>query len=224
MNNFDIAIDGPAGSGKSTIAKLLAKELGFIYVDTGSMYRAVALYCMRRNIEISNTQQVSSALDHIDISIMHYQNEQRIFLNGEDVTQLVRLPDVSSNSSLVAAIKEVREKLVHIQRKIAENNDIVMDGRDIGTHVLPHAKVKIYLDANVEERARRRSTELKQKNIEYDYQMVKVEIVTRDYNDTNREISPLKKAPDAIVVDTSGLEIQAVFNRIMKIVKDKMAQ
>lgn len=219
---FSIAIDGPAGSGKSTVAKLIAKELNYIYVDTGAMYRTVALYCIQNNIECYNEKKISKVISDINITFEHKDNEQKIYLNNKDVTELIRSQKVSEGSSQVARMASVRTKLVDIQRKISENQNIVMDGRDIGTNVLPNADVKIYMDADVSERAKRRCNELKEKNIEYDYYEIKNEIIKRDENDMNRKISPLKKADDAIVLNTTNLNAEQVKEKIMEIVNKRI--
>ncbi len=210
VGHISIAIDGPAGSGKSTIAKQIAKEKGYIYVDTGAMYRTVGLHCLRQNKDTTDIDAVTAALADIDIDIVFQNNEQRIYLNQEDVTDLIRTQEVARASSNVAAIHAVRERLVEMQRNIAKANDVIMDGRDIGTHVLKHAKVKIYLDASEDERATRRCGELKERNIPFDYETVKKEIIDRDFNDMNRQFSPLKKAEDAVVIDTTGQTIEDV--------------
>ncbi len=220
-NNFvSIALDGPAGSGKSTAAKEIAKEMGYIYVDTGAMYRAAALYCIENGIDTKNVSLVENALDKIDIKLKYENNEQKIYLNNKDVSLDIRTQAVAKGSSDVAAIKRVREVLVASQKKMAENNNIVMDGRDIGTCVLPDATVKIYIDADVSERARRRCGELEEKGIEFDFDKIKQEIVDRDENDKNREFSPLKKADDAIFFDSTNKNIQEVKNEIIEIIKN----
>lgn len=219
---ISIAIDGPAGSGKSTIAKMTAKHFNFVYADTGAMYRTVALYCIENNIDYNDSAEVEKALNDVNISLLHENNEQKIFLNNKDVTDLIRTQEVAEGSSAVAAIPCVREKLVDIQRKIAEKNSIVMDGRDIGTNVLPFADVKIYMDADVSERAKRRCGELKDKGIKFDFEQIKEEVSKRDYNDKNRKISPLCMAQDAIYVDTTNIGIEGVKNKIIEIINNKL--
>lgn len=214
-----VAIDGPAGSGKSTVAKLIAKELGYIYVDTGAMYRAVGLYCIDNNINYADNKAVEAVLDKIDISLAHADGSQKIFLDSQDITDLIRTPEVADAASKVAAIGSVRQMLVALQKKIAHDNKVVMDGRDIGTNVIPDARVKIYLDANVEERARRRCNELEQKGIAYDFNSIAADISARDEYDKNREINPLTVAEDANVIDTSDMSVDQVKDTILKIIR-----
>jgi len=219
---ISIAIDGPAGSGKSTIAKLIAKQLGYLYVDTGAMYRAVGLYCVSNSIDCNNEKKVNSVIEDIRISFIRENNQQKILLNGRDVTDIIRTQEIAAASSAVATIKQVRERLVEIQRKIALSNNVVMDGRDIGTCVLPNADIKIYMDANIDERAKRRCYELSEKGIEHNFYKVKEEIIKRDENDKNRVISPLKKADDAILIDTSNKDIETVKTEIENLIKQKL--
>lgn len=214
-----VAIDGPAGSGKSTAAKEISKELGYLYVDTGAMYRAAALYCIEKGIDTENKNMVEDALSNINIELKYENNEQKIYLNGKNVTAEIRNNDVAKGASDVAVIKKVRETLVAMQKKIAENNNVVMDGRDIATCVLPNADVKIYMDADVSERAKRRVGELKEKGIESDFENVKKEIIKRDENDKNREFSPLRKADDAIFLDSTNKSINEVKKEIIEIIK-----
>jgi len=219
---FAIAIDGPSGSGKSTAAKRAANAFGFIYVDTGAMYRAVALYCMEKNRDLSDKAAVIPLLGEIEIELKFIGGRQCIFLNGYDVTDEIRTQPVADGSSKVAAIYEVRQKLVAIQRKIAESNDIIMDGRDIGTHVLPGAQLKIYLDAAAEVRAKRRVGELKDKGIAADYDQVLKEITERDERDMTRESSPLKMADDAVRIDTGDMDIDEVAQKIIGIYGERV--
>ncbi|MDO4301434.1 MAG: (d)CMP kinase [Clostridia bacterium] len=216
-----VAIDGPAGSGKSTVARLISKELGYIYADTGAMYRAVGLYCLDNGIGIFDDESIIKALPLININIEFDNGVQRISLNDKDVTEEIRTQSVAEAASKVAAIPEVRELLVELQRKIAENNKVVMDGRDIGTNVLKNARVKIYLDAEVEERAKRRCNELSEKGISFDYNNIIKEIIQRDDYDKNRKVNPLSVAEDAVVIDTTGLSIEQVKNKILEITKRK---
>ncbi len=219
-NNLEaIAIDGPAGSGKSTVAKLLSAELEYVYVDTGAMYRTVGLYCIKNNIDYKNSEAVVSNLDKIKIELKFEKGLQRIYLDDEDVTSDIRTQQVADSASKVAAIYEVRQKLVALQKNIAASNKVVMDGRDIGTNVIPNARVKIYLDANVDERAKRRCNELYEKGIEADYNKIVEEIIERDNFDKNRKVNPLAIAEDAIVIDTSKMTIEDVKNKILEIVR-----
>lgn len=217
-NSIDaIAIDGPAGSGKSTVAKLIASELGYIYVDTGAMYRTCGLYCIKNNIDYTQNSEVVKILNNINIEYKFEDGIQKIYLDGEDVTSEIRTPQIADSASKVAAIPEVREKLVAIQKEIANNNKVVMDGRDIGTNVIPTAKVKIYLDASITERAKRRCHELSEKGIEADYNKIADEIASRDDYDKNRKINPLVAASDAVIIDTSDMTIDDVKNKILSI-------
>ena len=194
-----IAIDGPAGAGKSTISKGAAKRLGFVYIDTGAMYRAIGLAAVRRGIDTSDAEGVKAILDDVEVSIRHDESGQLIFLNGEDVSTDIRLPEISVAASNVAVIPEVRLKLVELQRKLAADTDVIMDGRDIGTYVLPDAELKIFLTATVEERANRRCRELREKGVETDFEAVKKDMEYRDKNDSGREFAPLKPAEDSRV-------------------------
>ncbi len=216
-----IAIDGPAGAGKSTIAKKLAAEYGYIYVDTGAMYRAMALYLLRRGISADDKAGIEKACEYADISIKFIDGEQKVLLNGEDVNGLIRTPEVSSMASASSVNGKVREKLVSLQQKLASDTDVVMDGRDIGTKVLPDAEVKIYLTASTAVRAKRRYDELKQKGETCDLAKIEQEIEERDHRDMTREISPLKQADDAVLVDTSDLGIEEVVKEISKIITGK---
>lgn len=214
-----IAIDGPAGSGKSTVARLIARELDYIYVDTGAMYRAVGLYCINNNINYADNKAVEAVLGNIDIALIHSEGVQKIFLNGDDVTETIRTPEAADSASKVAAIGVVRAMLVALQKKIARENKVVMDGRDIGTNVIPDARVKIYLDANVEVRAQRRCHELEEKGIAYNFDAIAADISKRDEYDKNRELNPLRVAEDAHVIDTSYMTIDEVKNAILKIAR-----
>ncbi len=217
-----IAIDGPAGAGKSTMAKLVAKELGLVYIDTGAMYRCAALYFIREGVDIKNEKEkVIANLDKINIEISHIDHEQHIFLNGEDVSSKIRTPEVSVGASEIAVIPEVRLKLVDIQRQNAEKTDVIMDGRDIGTYVLPDAEVKIFLTATVEERAKRRCLELQEKGIDSNYEEVKNDMIYRDKNDSSRAFAPLKPAEDSVMLDSTQYSIEEVVEIIKKIIKDR---
>ncbi len=200
---FSIAIDGPAGAGKSTVAKAVATELSAMYLDTGAMYRAFGLYMLRRGAN-KDKSAIIAAVDDVDITVEFIDGAQHIFLGGEDVTQAIREPEVSMAASDVSAVPEVRERMVALQRKIAEGHDVIMDGRDIGTKVLPNATLKIYLTASVEERARRRCLELAQKGNPEPYEKVLEDMKARDYQDTHRAASPLRPADDAVTVDTTN--------------------
>ncbi len=215
-----IAIDGPAGAGKSTIAKGIAKKLNFIYIDTGAMYRSVGYYCLNNNIDISNEELVNKVLDDIKIDLKFIDNIQRIYLNDKDVTDLIRTEKAGNAASMVSVYKKVRERLVLRQQEIALENNVVMDGRDIGTVVLPNATLKIFLTASSIERAKRRVNELKEKGIIKDVLEIQKEIEERDYRDSNREISPLKQADDAILVDTSNMKIDEEIDYIIKLYED----
>jgi len=222
MRSIQIAIDGPSGAGKSTMAKLLSKRLGFRYLDTGAMYRALALKAIRMNIDPKDREKVVGLLPSLDIKIEYKNGNQVILLDGEDVSEKIRTEQVSMGASDVSAIPEVREKLVKMQQEIACDNNVVMDGRDIGTHVLPNAQIKIFLTASVEERAKRRYKELKEKGLlTRTYEELVKEIETRDYNDSHRSVSPLRKAEDAILLDTSNLSIEETVEEILKIIKMK---
>ena len=214
-----IAIDGPAGAGKSSIAREVAKRLGLVYVDTGAMYRAVAVYAIEKGIEIKEENFTQEVLDKIEIEIAYDENGQRIYLCKKDVSERIREADASIGASNVATIPAVRLKLVELQRKLSEKTSVIMDGRDIGTYVLPDAEVKIFLTASVDVRARRRLLELENKGMSAEFEKVKKDIEYRDKNDSEREFAPLKKAEDAVVVDTSDMTIQEVIDRISGIIK-----
>lgn len=214
-----IAIDGPAGAGKSTIAKIAAKKLGFIYVDTGAMYRAMALYFIRRGISGSDEAAVSQACPDIDISIEYQDGEQVVLLNGENVNAFIRTEQVSMMTSDISKYAAVREKLLDIQRNIAKTKDVIMDGRDIGTYVLPDADTKIYLTASTSERARRRYKEQTERGIVCDIKQIEQDIAARDEQDMNREIAPLRKAEDAVLIDSSDLTINEAVDAVVNIYK-----
>jgi len=215
-----IAIDGPAGAGKSSIAKRCAKKLGFIYIDTGAMYRAAAVYAIENGIDIKESSFTADVLDKILIDIKYNENGQQIFLCGKDVTTRIREADASIGASNIAVIPAVRLKLVELQRELAKGNNVLMDGRDIGTYVLPDAELKIYLTASVEERANRRLKELLEKGQTADFEQVKKDIEYRDKNDSEREFAPLRQAEDAILIDSSNMSIEQVENRILELVRE----
>lgn len=219
-----IAIDGPAGAGKSTISKAAAKKLGFIYIDTGAMYRAVGLAAVRQGIDTTDTEGVTSILDDIEISISYDESGQQIFLNDENVSADIRLPEISVAASNVAVIPAVRLKLVELQRELASHNDVLMDGRDIGTYVLPDAEVKIFLTASVEERAMRRYRELAEKGIQADFDEVKADMEYRDKNDSEREFAPLKPAEDSIILDNTDLSLEQSVDKICEIAEARKAE
>lgn len=222
MEQYSIAIDGPAGSGKSSVSKQIAKILNIVYIDTGAMYRTVGLHCLRNHINLSNTEEVEKALQNIDMEIALSEGKQTIYLNGEDVTETIRTQQAGKAASDVAVIYAVREKLVQIQRELAKGHSVIMDGRDIGTNVLPHATIKIYLNASVEERTNRRCHELMLLGKEYDKKQIEYEIIQRDENDKNRKYNPLKKAEDAIEIDSSHMNIEQTVQTILNIIKQKI--
>lgn len=220
LTNINIAIDGPAGAGKSTIAKIVSTTLGIIYLDTGAMYRAVALKAIGLGLDTADPLKVSEMLEDIDICIDYSKGEQRIILDGRDVSSEIRTPEVSIGASNVAVIPAVRIKMVELQRAIATKNSVVMDGRDIGTFVLPDADFKFFLTASIEERAKRRFLEQVQKGVKnISLDEVKKDIEYRDKNDSSREFAPLKKADDAVEVDTTSLAIEEVAEKIIKFIK-----
>ena len=220
MKYFNLAIDGPAGAGKSTIAKLVAKELGYIYVDTGAMYRAVALYYLNNNIDVTNEEEVNKEINDINVEFKIVDDGIKLYLNGLDVTDKIRTPEVSDAASKVSVHKLVRERMVAMQQEIAKKNNIVMDGRDIGTVVLPNADLKIFLTASVDERANRRYKEYIDKGEEADLEQIKTDIEERDYRDTHRDISPLREATDAIHLDSTGMEIEEEISYILDFVNN----
>ena len=218
----NIAIDGPAGAGKSTIAKRVAKELSFIYVDTGAMYRAVALYLLRNEIDGTDAEAVAGNCQSAEVSIRYENGEQVVILNGENVNQYIRTEEVGNMASKTSANPAVRAHLLNLQRNLAAKNDVVMDGRDIGTVVLPDAQEKIYLTASVETRAQRRYDEYLAKGESADLEEIKKDIENRDHQDMTREISPLRQAEDAVLVDSSLMNIDEVVAAILGIYKDKV--
>ncbi|SFI99970.1 MULTISPECIES: (d)CMP kinase [unclassified Bacillus (in: firmicutes)] len=215
---ISIAIDGPAAAGKSTVAKIIAKKLSYVYIDTGAMYRTVTYAALEQGIDIENEEKLMKIIRDIDISFQHGENAQLVFLNGKDVSEVIRTPEVTNRVSIVARHRLVREEMVRRQEALAEKGGVVMDGRDIGTHVLPNAEVKIFMLASVEERAERRHLENIQKGFPSNLEQLKEEIARRDKLDSEREVSPLKKAEDAIELDTTSLSIEEVVQKIMDIV------
>ena len=222
--NYKIAIDGPSGTGKSTTAKMLAKELSFIYIDTGAMYRAVGLFCVRNNIDINDEEEVKKHLDDIDINIIYKDGNQEIELNGEIVSKEIRENHISHCASVVSQYKDVREKLVSLQQELAKKNSVIMDGRDIGTVVLPDADLKIYLIASDEVRAQRRYKELIEKGQTVEYDKIVEELKERDYRDSHRSNSPLKRADDAIELDNSNMTKEEVVEKIEELFKEKVGK
>ena len=216
---YSVAIDGPAGAGKSTIAKIVAKEKNFIYVDTGAMYRAMALYFIREGIEASESDKISAAAEGADVTIEYVNGEQQVLLNGENVTGSLRNEAVGNMASASSVNPDVRRKLVELQQKLAKTANVVMDGRDIGTCVLPDADVKVYLTASTQIRAKRRFDELLAKGQEADLEIIKKDIEERDYRDMNREISPLRQAEDAVLVGSSDLTIEESAQAIISLIK-----
>ena len=219
--SINVAIDGPAGAGKSTLARAAAKELGFIYVDTGALYRSVAYYAIKNNTDPHECENVVPLLKNIRPELKYIGGEQHVFLNGEDVSGFIRTPEVSMGASAVSAIPAVRAFLFDLQKNIAAENNIIMDGRDIGTVVLPNADVKIYLIASAEVRADRRYKELAEKGMSPVYDEVLEDIKQRDYNDMHRDIAPLKQADDAVLLDTSSDSPERALERLIGIIKDK---
>ncbi|MGN1314161.1 MAG: (d)CMP kinase [Lachnospiraceae bacterium] len=217
---YSVAIDGPAGAGKSTIAKMIAEQMGFIYVDTGAMYRAMALYLLRNGIRPQEKEKIEECCQKADISIMYDQGEQIVLLNGENVNALLRQEEVGNMASSSSANGMVRKKLVLLQRKLADDKEVIMDGRDIGTCVLPKANIKIYLTADSRVRAKRRFDELMAKGQSCNQEEIEADIRRRDQQDMEREISPLRQAEDAILIDTSEMTIKMVADKIMDLIRE----
>ena len=220
---FNVAIDGPAGAGKSTIAKIVAKEKGFVYVDTGAMFRALAIYFIRQGIKADEHERISASLSGADVTIEYINGEQQVLLNGENVTPILRTEEVGNMASASSVNGDVRAKMKELQQKLAATTNVVMDGRDIGTVILPNAQVKVYLTASVEVRADRRYKELVEKGLEADLEKIKKDIEERDYRDMNRDIAPLRQAEDATLVDSSYLTIEESAAVIMNLIDKKMA-
>ncbi|MBP3922144.1 MAG: (d)CMP kinase [Ruminiclostridium sp.] len=219
--NIAVAIDGPVGAGKSSIARQAAKKIDFIYVDTGAMYRGIGLYTVRKGVATRDAEAVIALLPEIKLDIKIVEGAQRVFLNGEDVSEDIRLPEISMAASDVSAIPEVRAFLLDLQRGFAKTNNVIMDGRDIGTVILPDAQVKIYLTADAEVRAKRRYDELIAKGKDVKYEDVLADLNQRDYNDMNREIAPLRAADDAVIADTTELDFEQSCELIVEIIKEK---
>ncbi len=221
---FNIAIDGPAGAGKSTVAKRVAKELSYIYVDTGAMYRAMALFFLREGIAGEDEAAIRAACERVSVTLSNEGGEQQVFLNGENVNGLIREEKVGAMAAAVGAYRAVREKLTQLQREMAAGTDLVMDGRDIGTCVLPDAQVKVYLTASVETRGRRRFLELQEKGVGCSLEKICEDIEKRDFQDMNREISPLRQAEDAVLIDSSDLGIEEVTGKILDLARARREQ
>ncbi|QIE36180.1 (d)CMP kinase [Bacillus tropicus] len=221
---ISIAIDGPAAAGKSTVAKVVAKKLSYVYIDTGAMYRTITYAALEQKVDIENEEQLMEVVKNVKIEFQQGENTQLVFLNGQDVSEVIRTPEVTNRVSIVAKHRLVREEMVRRQQELAEKGGVVMDGRDIGTHVLPEAEVKIFMLASVEERAERRHLENMNKGFDSNLEQLKEEIAQRDKLDSEREVSPLKKADDALELDTTSLSIEEVVQKIMGIVSGVFAK
>ena len=219
---ISIAIDGPAGAGKSTVAKAVSKKLSYIYVDTGALYRVIGLYVVRN--EFTDEESVKKKLNEIKLSLRFINGEQKVFLFDEDVSDKIRTPEISMSASKVSAFLSVRKFLLNLQRDLAKKNNIIMDGRDIGTVILPDAQVKIFLTASLEERSKRRYRELIEKNCNVTYEEVLNDIIKRDYNDSNRPVAPLKPATDAVILDTSNYTFKESVDLVLNLIKDKLGK
>ena len=219
---FAVAIDGPAGAGKSSVAKAAAQELGFVYVDTGAIYRTIALYVLRQGVDPHQASAVEALLPQVQVSLEYTQQGQKMLLNGEDVTALIRTPEVSMATSACSAIPAVRAYLLQLQRDLAAENNVLMDGRDIGTVVLPHAQLKVFLTASPEERARRRVAQLEKAGQQADYASILRDIQQRDYQDSHRETAPLRPAEDAVLLDTSSYTFEESVRRLVALVRERL--
>ena len=222
MDIFSVALDGPAGAGKSTIAKRLAKELKCTYIDTGAMYRSIGFFCIKEGIDYHLEKEVSRYLNEIDICFSYSEGKQLLYLNGEEVFEQIRTDEVAKAASKVATYQAVREKLVDLQRQLAAKQSVVMDGRDIGTVVLPGATLKLFLTADLEERAKRRYTEYQDKNRQVSMEEIKKQIEARDRQDIEREVSPLKKAKEAVEIDTTGLCVEEIIKQIKDLLQKRL--
>lgn len=219
---INVAIDGPAGAGKSTIAKAAAKKLGYIYVDTGALYRAVGVYALRNGVDTTDGEAVAETLPSVSVELKFQDGVQHVYLNGEDVSEEIRTPQASMAASHVSAVPAVRQFLFDLQRDIAAKNNCIMDGRDIGTVVLPKAQVKIFLTASPEARAKRRFIELQAKGAKDTFEQVLADLKQRDYNDSHRAVAPLKPADDSVLVDTTALTLEASVEKVIEVIKEKL--
>ena len=221
---LSIAIDGPSGAGKSTVAKAVAQKIGAMYLDTGAMYRSVGLYMLRMGVSLADTKAIEKNLPSLPLEVRHENGKQAVYLGEENVSEAIRMPEISAAAAAVSAVPAVRVAMVEKQREIAKGISIVMDGRDIGTHVLPDAPVKVFLTASAEERARRRFEELKAKGVEQPYDEVLADIIARDHNDSTRAASPLRKAADAIEIDSTGKDAEAVTAEIVALAEKALRE
>lgn len=221
-NTIKVAIDGPSGAGKSTIAKAASAKLGFVYVDTGALYRTVALNSIRKGADSKDIPAVIASLEGLSVKLGFENGSQHVYLNDEDVSDKIRTPEISMAASAVSAIPEVRKFLFGLQRNIADENNCIMDGRDIGTVVLPDAKIKIFLTASAEKRAERRCKELLEKGIDTSFEEVLADVKERDYNDSHREIAPLKATDESIIVDTTDIGLEESINKVIKVIEENM--
>lgn len=222
MKTIQIAIDGPAGAGKSTISKTLAQQLGYMYIDTGALYRTVGLHVCRKGIGLKETEKMPGALSDMQVELKYVDGQQHVMLGGEDVSDLIRTPEMSMYASAVSAVPQVREALLDMQRQLAQKYNVIMDGRDIGTVVLPQAQIKIFLTATPEDRAQRRYLELKKKDSNTQFEDVLADLIKRDHDDSTRAIAPLRPAEDAIMVDTTGCTLEQAVQKMLSVVKERL--
>lgn len=222
MKTIQIAIDGPAGAGKSTISKLLAQQLGYMYIDTGALYRTVGLHVCRKGIGLAETEKMPGALSDMQVELQYVDGQQHVMLGGEDVSDLIRTPEMSMYASAVSAVPQVREALLDMQRQLAQKYNVIMDGRDIGTVVLPQAQIKIFLTATPEDRAQRRYLELKKKDPTTSFEDVLADLIKRDHDDSTRAIAPLRPAEDAIMVETTGCTLEQAVQKMLGVVKERL--